>query len=244
MKDRDKLANPHGMSYRNLYLVDRRPKYMDAADVIIPVYNTLETPDITAKRVVASVLAFSRASKMIAKNGKYNLKYRHLCAIVVYCAPIRSFMIVSRVRIGNVIKIPSSKWRTACSSNSGPRNSGNKIDIAAQPAPTNFTPPSVLKEVARTGNMTVLPEGTDCPEGGLPFGSFDNVSASAYIIGLVDPTNPNSQLFTLRADNVYGDTATLCGPVILEDQIDGRVEVMGIAPLSGALGLVGIKHGG
>ncbi|QQS18713.1 hypothetical protein IPL68_01355 [Candidatus Saccharibacteria bacterium] len=54
-EDIAKLANPNGLSFRDLYLIERMPFYKAAADIVITVDDPAETPEKTAQRVIDSV---------------------------------------------------------------------------------------------------------------------------------------------------------------------------------------------
>lgn len=56
-EDRLKLANPNGLSYRDLYLVERMPFYEAAADVTVRVDEPDENKEETAQRVIDAVLS-------------------------------------------------------------------------------------------------------------------------------------------------------------------------------------------
>lgn len=54
-EDRAKLANPNGLSYRDLYLIERMPYYEAAGDITVMVDDPSEAPQETAQRVIESV---------------------------------------------------------------------------------------------------------------------------------------------------------------------------------------------
>ena len=61
-EDRAKLANPNGLSYRNLYLVERMPFYRAAADVTVRVFDGSERPETTAQRIIDAVQCLNQVT--------------------------------------------------------------------------------------------------------------------------------------------------------------------------------------
>lgn len=55
-EEKANLANPNRLTFRELYLVERMPFYMAAADVVVQVNDPTQTAETTADQVVAQVI--------------------------------------------------------------------------------------------------------------------------------------------------------------------------------------------